>query len=149
MLAGLLAVVAGLVVLGLTGKDKPDVVTRTPAPATATAATPTSSGTAPVARPKRKARRVATLKILPTADVEVCLKSRSGTLIDDVVLRKGDVARTFRSTRFTLSLGNTSVRLRVNGKTQGVPPSAEPVGYVITPKGRRPLPASRRPTCAP
>ncbi len=151
-------VIAILVVLGVTNKQSPDPVSTRPTTSTpsATASAPTSTGTAPTATSKpakatkKATRRFATLQVLPSGDVDVCLKAKGrGTLIG-TTLRVGDVTQTFKSSRFTLALGNTNARLRVNGKTRGVPPSSKPVGFVITPAGgARPLAPSRRPVCGP
>ena len=145
-------VVAILVVLAVTDRTKPDSVAGTTPPTSSvpTATTSTSAGTAPTAKKKRAVRKYASLRVIPSGDVEVCLKAKGNrTLIDGVTLRVSDRPRTFRSSRFTLALGNTNVRLRVNGRTLGVPASSRPVGYEITRTGRRSLPASRRPICGP
>jgi cytoskeleton protein RodZ len=148
----LVAIVAILAVIGLTSGKSPDTVTTPTQTANGPTGATSSSGTAPKTARKAKTkpqRRFATLQLRPTGDVAVCLKARGqGTLIDGVTLRVGDVSRTFKSSRFELTLGNANVRLRVNGKSSGVPPTSKPVGYVITPgKGRRPLTAARRPKC--
>ncbi len=39
-------------------------------------------------------------------------------------------------------LGNSSLRMRVNGRTLSVPASSKPIAYRVTPKGRRSIPAS-------
>lgn len=149
-------VIVILAVLGSTKDTKPDAVTRPQATAPgATTTVPSSSGTAPTPKAKKRPpparRKVVTLQLLPTADVEVCLKAKGGrTLVNGVRLRVGDKLQSFTSTRFTLALGNTNVRMRVNGKILQTPASSKPVGYVITRgQGRRPLAASRRPRCGP
>ena len=54
-----------------------------------------------------------------------------------------------RSKRFKLVLANASVRLYVNGVQRPIPPPATPgpIGFLITPKGRAPLPANQFPHC--
>jgi hypothetical protein len=47
-----------------------------------------------------------------------------------------------------VTFGNGQISMRVNGRTVQVPETAEPVGYEITPRGRRTLSGTQRPTCA-
>lgn len=148
-----LLVLGILAVLGLTQGSKQDRLADAPQATTATTTTPerttstsTSAGTAPTATPKRK---VATLRVLPTGNVDVCLRARGpGRLIDGVQLRPGDPSETYRSTRFTIILGNNNARLRVNGKTFRPPASSRPIGYLITPTRRRTLTAAQQQPCS-
>lgn len=149
----IVAIVAVLFILGATGDDKMDPVPRTEPTAqggTTGPTTPASSGTAPTdtAEEKPKAKPPASLRVIPTGDVEVCLraKGRPVALINGVVLRASDAPTTFRSSRFTISLGNSSARLVVNGKTRR-PAAASPVGYAITRTGFRRLKDSELPSC--
>jgi cytoskeleton protein RodZ len=119
------------------------------------AATTTSAATTPAdTTPARRRRRataptIVRLQVMPSAPVYVCLESAGGkALIDGRTLAPGASSRTFRSKRFRIGVGNGSVVLRVNGKAFDVPESSNPIGYEITPKGRRTLPESQRPTCA-
>ena len=145
-----LAIVGILALIGALTKDDGDPVA--PAPTTRAgvpaASTPTSTGSA--AAPKARRRRFATLRVIPTGDVEVCLKARGikAPLIGGSRLRVGDKLMTYRSSRFTIRLANNAVRLRVNGKTFRPTASAGPLGYAITPTGRRRLPSSALPSCA-
>jgi hypothetical protein len=125
-------------------------------PAARTTATATktntsgSSGSAPVtpARRKRKPSNVVRLQIVPTGTVYVCLVAKGNrTLIPGSTLQAGSTSPTFRSTRFRVNLGNSQVKLRINGKLRAVPPSSSAIGYEITRKGRRTLGAGQRPTC--
>ena len=90
------------------------------------------------------------LQIIPRGEVYVCLVDRGGrVLVNGALLRPGDRTDTFRSRRFRLALGNNNVILRLNGRNRTVPASDQPIFYDITrSKGRRPLPARSRPTCA-
>ena len=56
-------------------------------------------------------------------------------------------ARTFRAKRLRINLGKTDVQLRANRRTVRVPPGADPVGFVFTPRRSRQLPSGQRP-CA-
>ncbi len=148
-----LAIVGVLFVLGATNDPPAD---RVPPASTAasgttgarTTSTATSTGTAaPTPRAKPKPR-TATLRIIPTGDVEVCLraKGRPVALVNGVVLRSTDPVTAFKSTRFRISLGNNNARLVVNGKSRR-PAAASPVGYAITRTGFRRLRASELPSC--
>ncbi len=121
---------------------------------TTTTRTTPSSGKKKKSKKERKREKAATpslvrLQVRPTAPVYVCLEAAGGrTLIDGRVLAAGADSDTFRSSRFMIGLGNGSAVLRIDGKSFDVPPSSNPIGYEITPKGRKTLPESRRPTCA-
>ncbi|HEX8208210.1 MAG TPA: helix-turn-helix domain-containing protein [Solirubrobacteraceae bacterium] len=88
------------------------------------------------------------LTIAPTADVWVCLENGGGErLIPGTIISPGP-PRTFTAKRFRLTLGNGSVRLRVNGKAFRPPQSADAQGYEFTRTGRRELDPEDRPDCA-
>lgn len=148
----LVLIVVALVVIGLLNGGGADrVPSKRPAAPTAgtsdrTTTTPGSSGTAPVRKPKRT---VASLRVIPTGDVEVCLrgKGRPVALIDAVTLRRGDTSPTFRSSRLLIRLGNNSARLRVNGRTFRPAASAGPLGYLVTPRKATRLRGDQLPSC--
>ena len=100
-------------------------------------------------RRRAAASRTVRLRVVPTGPVYTCLvDARGRRLIDGVILQAGQPSRTYRSSRFRVTLGTGNVRLIINGKARSVPQSADGVGYVITRKdGRRTLPAGRRPNC--
>jgi hypothetical protein len=109
-----------------------------------------SSGSAPVvpAKPKKKASKFVRLQIVPSGTVYVCLVAKGNrTLIPGSTLTAGNPSATFKSTRFLINLGNSQVKLRINGKLRSVPPSSTAIGYEITRKGRKTLQAGQRPTC--
>jgi hypothetical protein len=88
------------------------------------------------------------LTVAPTAQVWVCLENASGRrLIPGEEIGPGS-PQTFRSRRFRITVGNGSVRLRVNGRAFKPPESAEPQGFEFTRRGRRELAEGSRPTCA-
>jgi hypothetical protein len=120
---------------------------------TTTSTTPASSGKKKKNKNKKDETKAAPslvrLQVRPTAPVYVCLEAAGGrTLVNGQVLEAGADTDTFRSSRFRIGLGNGSVVLRVDGKSFDVPESSNPIGYEFTPKGRKALPDSRRPTCA-
>jgi len=153
-------VVLGLVVaLGLLGRGGKDEGTgTTPAGrSTTTGTTPaagdTGSTTAAERRRRRRQRaaaaRIVRLQVLPSGPVFVCLvDARGRQLVPGSTLQPGAATRTFRSSRFRINLGNSNVRLRINGRLRTVPPSSSAIGYEITrQRGRTPLPLGQRPTC--
>ncbi len=89
-----------------------------------------------------------TVRISPTAEVWVCLVDQAGRpLVDGQILEAGDVQGPFTARRMELSLGNGSVRMKLNGERFPVPDSPNPLGYELTPTGARDLSSSSRPTC--
>jgi len=53
-----------------------------------------------------------------------------------------------RASKLLLTLGNTSMQMKVNGRQVTVPPSATSIGFLLVPTGYRPLPVSKQPRCA-
>ncbi len=151
MLVLVLLVVGILAAIGLTqGSKRDNAAGQNTAPATTSSEKSTPAVVPASPAPKKKAkRRLASLRVQPTGDVDVCLraKGKQGTLINGVTLSAGQDSDTFRSSRFTIRLGNNSVRLRVNGKTFRPPASSGPIGYAITPTARRRLAGDRLPSC--
>lgn len=139
-IALVIVVLLGLFVLGRGGGDDPPASTSVSgarAPAATTTTTQGSSGP-----------RVATLQIIPTGQVYVCLRDASGRrLLDGVILQPGAATRTYRSRSLRLTLGNGDARLVVNGRARPVPDVAQGVGYAITPGAFTRLPGDERPSC--
>jgi len=143
-----LLVLGILAVLGVTQGDEQDRVATQPPSTTATTTRRTSSTATPTAPKPKPKRRLARLRVLPTGTVNVCLRAKGqGVLIDGKDLAAGDNSPTFRSSRFTITLGTNAARLRWNGKTFRPPASARPIGYAFTPTARRRLSADQQPTC--
>jgi hypothetical protein len=89
------------------------------------------------------------LRIEATGTVNVCLVDASGrVLVRSENLSAGEKTRTFRSRRFRVTFGNELARMRVNGRAYRVKRSQDAIGYEVTSRRRRELPAGRRPTCA-
>ena len=157
-----LAVVAALIVslyfLGNSGggggndaaNTTPSTPTQTTKKRTGTNRTSTTSSKARRKRRQQQAARLVRLRLVPTGPVYVCLKRAGGeTVVNGRILQAGSRQPTYRSRRFRLLLGNSEVRLRINGRTRAVTPSGGVLGYEITPPGRvRPLPPASRPACA-
>ena len=86
---------------------------------------------------------------MPTGAVYVCLIDASGKrLIPGQIFNVGQTIPTFTSPKLLLTLGNASVRMRVNGVAVTVPSTGSPVGFDLTPASHTMLPASRQPQCA-
>jgi hypothetical protein len=95
------------------------------------------------------AARIVSLALVPSGEVFVCLVDNTGRrLVPGQNLGPGDRRGPYRSRRFRVTFGNGQISMRVNGRTVQVPEAAEPIGYEITPKGRRTLSGTQRPTCA-
>jgi hypothetical protein len=142
--AGFALLVVVLYLLGTWGDDEE--------PAQNRAATPTATATPTPDQPRRRRRAAPTrvqLRIIASGPVSVCLEADDGTpLIENVTLDAGDRSQRFRGRRFLASFGTGAAVMRVNGRTYEVSDDA-PIGYELRPGRRpRPLPESRRPTCA-
>ncbi len=90
-----------------------------------------------------------TLRLAAEADVWVCLLNAGGNkLIAGETLAAGTRTRSYRSDSFTVSFGNGSVTMQVNGKQVPLADTPNPIGYGVSGNGRvRPLQESQRPTC--
>ena len=142
------AVVGLLIVLGSGGDDE-NPAGQTP---TTTQREPVRTTTTPPEEEDEKPAepRFARLQVLPEADVWICLRAAgSRVLIPGEVVNATSALPTYRSSEFIMTLGNGSVRLRVNGKAFSVPEVQEPIGYRIDRSGKRTeLAEAERPTCA-
>jgi cytoskeleton protein RodZ len=147
-----LALLAGLWVIGNRnqggdgqGSTPPPVST----PTTTTSSSKASSAKKKATKKKAKAKpKVARLTIVATGQVYVCLKAAGKrTPVPGIVLTGGARQGPYKSSRFRLQLGTSEARLIVNGKSRTVPPVANGIGYEITPRKVRRLPASQWPRC--
>src|SRR5689334_20246551 len=153
VLAVVVLLLGGLYALGqFDGGGGSDAASTTP-PTTTTRTTKHSTSrrsSAKSSRSKRRQPRLVRLRLVPTGPVYVCLKRAGGqTVVNGRILQAGSRQPTYRSRRFRLLLGNSEVRLRINGHTRPVPPSAGVIAYDVSPPGRvRPLPPGSRPACS-
>ena len=129
-------------------------VASTPSVATTAPRTTTPSAVAQPTREREKRRPASTivkLKIVPTAPVYVCMDAKGqGLLIDGATLDPGAAAKTYKSSRFRIVLGNSSFELRVGGKVRRIPAAARSDAGVfvqVTKKAVTPLPRALRPGC--
>jgi len=101
------------------------------------------------AHPTSTTTRVVALSLRPSAAVYVCLidNDTGSKLIPGLELQPGTSTRTFHAKHFTITLGNSSVTMFVDGTPRTVPPSSEAIGYSITKAGRQRLKTGELPTC--
>ncbi len=147
LIGGLVAaLLVGLFFLGRGGGDGGNGSSTPAATTTTTRSTSTARTTTTKAVPA--APKVARLQIVPTGQVYVCLRAADGrTLVNGVILQPGTAARTYRSKRLRLTLGNGDARLVVNGKRREVPSVSRGISYVISPTGADRIPLSEGPSC--
>jgi hypothetical protein len=143
-LAGLISItlIAILVAIGLLSGSSDDNG-QAPAP---------KKGNSPDGKPGKEQTQSGagvTLRLLAEADVWVCLVNAKGNnVIAGETLLAGSQEGPFRSGSFTVSFGNGSARMEVNGRQASLEDTPNPIGYEIAAGGRlRPLPESQRPTC--
>ena len=147
-----LALLAGLWVIGNRNQGG-DGQGSTPPPAstptTTSSSSKASSSKKKTTKKKAKAKpKVARLTIVATGQVYVCLKAAGKrTPVPGIVLTGGARQGPYKSSKFRLQLGTSEARLIVNGKSRAVPPVANGIGYEITPRKMRRLPASQWPRC--
>ena len=162
VLAVVVLILGGLYAVGRIGNDNSsgsDAASTTPTTTTSKARTTKSrssrsrrsraASSSRSSKRKRAKPKLVRLRLVPTGPVYVCLKRAGGeTVVNGLILQAGSRQPTYRSRRFRLLLGNSEVRLRVNGRSRPVAPTGGVLGYEITPPGRvRPLPAASRPRC--
>jgi cytoskeleton protein RodZ len=153
-LVGIVSVVIVLLVIGLLseGGSSPSSTTASTTTAAQTHdkhARTHARGTGHAAHPTSSASRVVALSLRPSAAVYVCLinDDTGSKLIPGQELQPGTSTPTFHSKHFTITLGNSSVTMFVDGIPRTVPPSSEAIGYSVTKAGRQRLKAGELPTC--
>jgi cytoskeleton protein RodZ len=146
-----------LLVIGLLTSGGGSSSNKTPTTAARSTTTPrhhthhASTGSSTGAQPTQAS--LIALSVQPTAPVYVCLISAGGRkLIPGLILNPNlthpSTQPTYRSHSFTITLGNSSVKLFIDGSQRTVPPSSTAIGYSITKTGgRHTLPAAQQPTC--
>jgi cytoskeleton protein RodZ len=151
VLAGVALLLGALYWLGTTGDDEggetPSEIEQ-PEPTPEGERASSEDGERPRERERRP--RIVRLRLEATGTVYVCLvDARGRQVVDEETLEAGSRTRTFRSRSFRSNFGNDNIRMRVNGRTYQVAPSADPIGYEFRP-GRRPrrLPDGQRPDCS-
>jgi cytoskeletal protein RodZ len=89
------------------------------------------------------------LSLRPSAVVYVCLidNDTGRKLIPGLELQPGTSTQTYHAKHFTITLGNNSVTMFVDGIRRIVASSSAAIGYSITKAGRQRLKAGQLPTC--
>ena len=109
---------------------------------TATTATTTTTTTT------TQARTVATVHLVPTGSVYVCVKNAEGkALIPGIIYSAGQTIPEVHSSKLLLTLGNDSVTMRANGKPYAIAPSSAAIGLEVLPTGVTTLPTGKGPVC--
>lgn len=149
----LAVIVAALFVVGSLGGDDDKDGSTTPTQTQAQQRPQGRRGGQPRRAQQRQQRTAAPtqagLRIVPTGDVYVCLFDQDGNrMIDGVIYREGQTVPLQRAQAMRLTLGNSNVRLRVNGRAVEVPAASSAVGFEITTGGARALPADQLPICS-
>jgi transcriptional regulator with XRE-family HTH domain len=91
---------------------------------------------------------VVALSLRATGPVYVCLIGEGGHVrIPGEELQAGTSTSTYHSRRFLITLGNSSVKMFVDGHERPVASSSQAIGYSITKAGRTRLKLGNLPTC--
>lgn len=99
-------------------------------------------------RPKPVTPATATLHMVPTGPLYVCLVRGDGArLIFEQTYNPGQTIPTETGSRLLLTLGNNNVQMKINGKAWPVAASPSAIRLLITPTAVRPIPSSQPPTC--
>ena len=127
---------------------------------TATSSTPTTSAGAGATTRKHPTRThrhshkpppkptSVTLKLVPTSTVYVCVEDGNGKrLVPGVIYSAGQSIPTQTAKKLLITLGNSAVQMRIDGKTVPVAQGA-PIGYELTPGNMKLLARGQMPTCA-
>jgi cytoskeletal protein RodZ len=101
------------------------------------------------AHPTRTASTLVALSLKPSAAVYVCLIDNDDgrKLIPGLELHPGTSTATYHAKHFTITLGNSSVTMYVDGIRRAVAPSSAAIGYSVTKNGRVRLKPGQLPTC--
>jgi hypothetical protein len=143
---------AGLWVIGNRNEDGGGSESSTPPTSSTRSTTTSGSKASSSSKPKKKKPKAkpkfARLSIVATGQVYVCLKAAGDrTPVPGIVLTGGARQGPYKSSRFRVQLGTSEARLIINGKSRSVPPVPNGIGYEITPRKVRRLPASQWPRC--
>ncbi|HEY1450281.1 MAG TPA: helix-turn-helix domain-containing protein [Solirubrobacteraceae bacterium] len=97
----------------------------------------------------RSSSSIVALSLHPSAPIYVCLIGDNGRkAIPGEELQAGTSTPTYHAHRFLLTLGNSSVKLFIDGHERTVPASSQAIGYSITRSGgRKRLTLGNLPTC--
>jgi cytoskeleton protein RodZ len=106
------------------------------------------SGKHPAGTGASSRKSVVALSLHATGPVYVCLIDDKGRKrIDGEELQAGTKTSTYHAHRFLIALGNSSVKMFVDGHEREVPASSQAIGYAVTTEGRKRLKLGSLPTC--
>ncbi|HEY2259459.1 MAG TPA: helix-turn-helix domain-containing protein [Solirubrobacteraceae bacterium] len=89
------------------------------------------------------------LELVPTGQVYVCLVNGSGKqLIPGQIFDSGQTIPIESASKLLLTLGNNSVKMKVNGAVVPVSPSSSSIGYELVPGSSKLIPTAKQPRCA-
>jgi cytoskeletal protein RodZ len=144
----LLVVAGALAVLGSIGSGNSNTSSSSTTAASSTAAT-NHTTTAGHRRAHHKPKpTTVTLKLTPTNTVYVCVEDGNGKrIVPGLIYAPGQSIPTATAKKLLVTLGNSAVQMKVNGKTVPVAQGA-PIGYELTPGSMKPLARGAMPTCA-
>jgi cytoskeleton protein RodZ len=149
--AVVLALIAVLVVVGLSGGDEsnPGKESSRVPEGPSSSPTPRSAATCSGAPDITRSGAGVLVRLEATGEVWVCLLGDDGEeLVDGTVLVAGAEEGPFRSDSFTLSFGNGEVSMWIDGQQASIPETSSPVGYEVDEGGALiPLSEVERPTC--
>jgi cytoskeletal protein RodZ len=94
------------------------------------------------------APRLATLKLVPTSTVYVCVITGSGhPLVPGVIYTAGQTIPQARSSKLLVTLGNNAVTATADGKPYTIAPSANAISFEVLASGVQPLAPGSGPNC--
>ena len=145
----LVAFIGFLLVLGLTGggddKGRRDSSRASSSDRDGSDAAPAAPA---VKERKKAAAKSVRLEVVAARPVWVCVVDGKGRpRVDARTLGAGQHEGPFKSSSFTVTVGNGGGDLKLNGRMRDTPDRAEPIGYLVKPAGTRELAADKRPTC--
>jgi cytoskeletal protein RodZ len=89
------------------------------------------------------------LQLVPTGQVYVCLVNGSGKqLIPGQIFNSGQTIPVETADKLLLTLGNNSVKMKVNGTNVPVSASSSSIGYEFVPGSSKVIPTAQQPRCA-
>jgi cytoskeleton protein RodZ len=146
---GAVGLIIVLLVIGLVSKSGSSKHPATTTPVkSATSGSGADQTGARHTKPASSTSSEVSLSLTPSAAVYVCLIGDGvHRLISGQTLPAGASTPTYHARRFTITLGNSSVKLVLDGTPRTVAPSSKPIGYSITRAGRRVLAPGSLPTC--
>jgi len=98
--------------------------------------------------PKATTPQFATLQLVPTNTVYVCVVDAAGHMvIPGVIYSAGQTIPRARSSSLLVTVGNNSVTVLANGKRFALAPSANAIGFEVRPGGARLLHPGTGPNC--